>query len=62
MSLGEVHEAFIREHTADRKRTVFHVRLIRKSALSEESISALVCVLRRTVPDLLVLWENEVRL
>lgn len=62
MSLGEVHEEIIREHTADSKRTVFHVRLTRKSALSEKSMSALVRALRRTVPDLLVLWENEVRL
>lgn len=60
--LGAVHEAIVREHTADRKHTVFHVRLTKTSALSVGSISALVCVLRRGIPDLLMLWDNELRL
>lgn len=60
--LGAVHEAVVREHTADRKRTVFQVRLTRKSALSVGSICALVGVLRRGFPDLLMLWDNELRL
>lgn len=60
--LGKAYEEIIREHTADSKRTVFHVRLAKTSPLSAENLFALVRALRRGLPDLLVLWENELRL
>lgn len=60
--LGPAHEAVVREHTADGKRTVFCARLTGTSALSADCLAALAHVLRRGFPDLLMLWRNELRL
>jgi len=62
MLLGADHEEIVREHTADSKRAVFRVCLTKTSALSGDDLSALLRRLKRGFPDLLVLWENQLRL
>lgn len=59
--LGQVHEELVREYTAASSQTVFNVRLTNRSALSEDSFSALLRALKHGFPDLLILFENELR-
>ena len=61
-ALGRVHEELVREYTAASSRTVFNVRSTSRSVLSEKKLSALLSELKRSLPDVLILLENQVRL